>query len=113
MIISFLLLAFVLHAILLLSSDQQFFHAAFVSSQLEQLRENALTDIDRQVQKQTLAKQGHFDYDRGTATYQSTESGGLLEVKFTLFFEEEQETDKITYQMSDKKPVKWLERTDP
>lgn len=113
MAVSFLLLVLVLHAILLLSSDQHFFHASLANFQLEQLRENALTDIDRQIQEQTLADQGKFDYDIGTAAYKCNQSNGMLEVKITLFFGDEQETDKITYQMSDRNPVNWLERTDP
>ncbi|GGL61467.1 competence type IV pilus minor pilin ComGG [Sporolactobacillus putidus] len=113
MILSLLLLAFVLHAVLLLDSDRNFFQASYNSFQLQQLRECVLVDIDGQIQQKTLPEKGSIVYDKGTANFRTNKSGDNLEIVFTITSAQSKETDKIVYSLASGRPVGWLERTDP
>lgn len=113
MIFSLMSLVLVLHAILLLDSDRSFFHSAYTDFQLRQLRENALSEIDQSVRGKTLPEHGSFVYDTGTAAFTTSETESKLEVKFTVSFGTDSETDKIVYDLNGKDIIGWQERIDP
>ncbi|WP_332237702.1 competence type IV pilus minor pilin ComGG [Sporolactobacillus sp. KGMB 08714] len=113
MILALILTAFVLHAVLLLDSDRNFFQASYSAFQLQQLRECALADINEQIQKKTLPEKGSFVYDKGTINFRTNQVGDNLEILFTIISDQGKETDQIVYSLSSGRPVGWLERTDP
>ncbi|MET1247681.1 competence type IV pilus minor pilin ComGG [Sporolactobacillus sp. STCC-11] len=110
MILSLMLLAFVFHALLLLTSDRQFFRQSYSRFQLQQLRECTLTDLKREMKQKTLPNKGTFLYHKGTVQFIVTENVDSVTIKFTILGGESQEIDQIIYSKESGKPINWLER---
>lgn len=110
MILSLMLLAFVFHALLLLTSDRQFFRQSYSRFQLQQLRECTLSDLKREMQQKTLPNKGTFLYHNGTVQFIVTENDDSVTIKFTILSGESQEIDQIIYSKESGKPMNWLER---
>ncbi|MFC6387610.1 competence type IV pilus minor pilin ComGG [Sporolactobacillus kofuensis] len=111
--LSVILLAFVIHSVLLLNSDRQFFQQTNTRYQLQQIRESVLVDIENQMKEKKLANQGTFVYHKGTVTYTVNDNGSQLSLTLTISVDHSQEVDRIIYSKESGKPLSWLERIDP
>jgi hypothetical protein len=110
MILSLMLLAFVFHALLLLTSDRQFFQQSYNRFQFQQLRECTLSDLKREMKQKTLPNEGTFVYHKGTVHFIVTENEDSVTIKFTISTDENKEIDQIIYSKESGKPINWLER---
>lgn len=113
MILSFLLLAFVLHAILLLNSDRNFFSQSYTQFHLQQLRECALVDFHRHIEEKTLPENGTLEYEGGTVTFTTTEQDDSYQIQFTITDGQTKEKNKICYLKQSGQPIYWLDKLDP
>ncbi|MCO7126832.1 ComGG family competence protein [Sporolactobacillus shoreicorticis] len=108
MILSLILLAFVFHALLILNSDRKFYQQSYAQFQLQQLRECALIDFERELA--SLTEQGTFVYRNGTVQFNITEIEDHVIIRFTLITDDRKEIDQMTYSKKSGKPIKWMER---
>ncbi|MCQ2008406.1 MAG: competence type IV pilus minor pilin ComGG [Sporolactobacillus sp.] len=110
MILSLILLAFVFHALLVLTSDRKFYQHSYAQFQLQQIRECALIDFEHELEQRSLSGQGTLIYRNGTVAFNVTENKETVIIKFKVITDDRKEIDQITYSKKSGKPIKWSEQ---
>lgn len=110
MMIDFLLIAFVIQAVILLNSDRHFFQSYMTAFQFQQLRNSAVADIRDLAGKKTLPASGTFIYDLGKAEYETNASGQTVTIHLTLTSGGQTESDQFDYGMNKGGIIKWREK---
>lgn len=111
MMLSLLIVMAVLHALFLLETDRSFYQAVRTHTELQEIRECALSDIDRGVKEKTLPEEGSFVYDRGAASFRTVTEGERLDIFLEITAGDHREYDQITYSLTESRPIEWIERT--
>ncbi|WP_141604261.1 competence type IV pilus minor pilin ComGG [Terrilactibacillus laevilacticus] len=109
-IISFLIIAFALHAVILLQNEQEFKKESDLSLRFNEVTQLGLFDIKKNLAKNELPTSGSFIYDDGIVNFQMTKSTDKeLEVFVTVSIDGHEQKNKFYYDTEKGGITKWID----